>query len=1683
MADAPTTSTRRRKPRLARRLLFTLLPILLILMGVVFFAPAIASTLAPGIIASASGEALNGSASVSRVKLRWGGPQEISTLSVKDAQGNEIVRADLVADTSLLSILTGSRDVGEVRLSGSAIVVKDAEGNVNLAKLIKSPAPTPPPGHPKPSGPSGTQGPITLPSSLAARFVIDEFSLTYADESRTGTPGGAVGLWSLRGDASFAVGKPFTTNLTGVFVHGTDARAATPDGGSLTIKGTINGITDPAGRLTPDAASGDFKVSLANLDTLGLDALLDQNGHLTSALGPRVALELAASGSAQRGSATLTATSDALTADLALALSDNTLTLDRPGLITARTSKLIALAPDLASQLSSEQTMVIQTWPDLTATLSALSLRLPASGSPLDLRQTSLALAVATTETTGKVAIPAPPAVGADGAPLQTPPTIKPFVLAPLSLSLTTDDLAQGLSLKGGGAATIDGAPAGTFTVDARAASLLDAAGAPVSGIPGSLKATIDIKDFATAIVEPLVAGANLRLADDIGPSLSARIVADAAAAQGQNLPSADLSLSIDAANIKSAASLTLAENVLTSNADGLALSIISAGPIAERFLTATGLDIVEGASVALTVKDLRADLSKLAPAAPASPDFRALAAHATLSIGQTRGSMKLPGEPRRTPFTLQPTTLTVDATNLASAARITANASAFMAGSPAGTLNAELSASVLDRNGAPVTTIPENLSATFSLRNASTKALQPLASKTGLVLSEDLGETLNIEGWAKPAATPGRTDVSFSANSQKLQVGGQLDLSPSELRTREHGLRITAQDLGRILGRFAPADQATFEPNGAIQLTIKDMAVPIDAATGTPRLDKSAAAVALALSDIRAQLKAPDGTTQPFNLASSRLNVALAPDAAPSLTLDSTMNVGAKPSIARGSLTVANLFAPDGTLNPARARPEGSIELTDVPTALASLGGKDLADLITQALGQSVSARLTADQNADTTSINLGVNASSGTTLATSATLAPNELSVASTTARASVSPSLLRALTKHNPSVPTLASPATVDLTLEPVAIPLKNAAIDSTRLASRRIKANIVTNADIADVVIASSKPGVAPMRTGPLKAQNIRVVADAPLAAIAPASDGSKAETASLQLTAPLATSASEPLANIVASAELGLKGQSPDGPIKATVRAENVSSGFIDRFINQPGMLSGAVGERFQGAASLNLPKIPTNEELQNLALSVRMTSERVAFSDVATVRLRPDRLELARPLTIDWKPSPEWATRYILGQQPPSGAGAPPALRFTQGPPIKVTVTSATFASGKDALGTPVGPFKPGTFNLDCSLDIPASTVAMADGQTITLRDLSASLNRAPADPSGLAFQLRTVPSGSGAQNAKPVTFDGTLVGLADAAGNLTPDNAALTAKGRVAGLPTALVDSIADQNGLLIELLGPVINMDLDANGLSKSAGTLAAVLTSERATATVRGVVQDGLFVSDTTTGARVSIISPSLGATLTEGLPLIGSLEKRPPDAPATLSTNALRVPTSTATPEDLRKLNGQLVLDLGEVRFQTGGAFQSILKAVGTKDAGTVGRRLEPLTVDITNGVVQYQRFQIPLGEFNVGTEGSYDLVTKRIDFITWIPAGALADEAAGLFNTGLGGILGGSIKPIERLTMLPWRTTGTAGGSVSTKPDLELFLKSTGQNLIKEPGKLIEGGLNEILKGLPRKNGG
>jgi hypothetical protein len=84
----------------------------------------------------------------------------------------------------------------------------------------------------------------------------------------------------------------------------------------------------------------------------------------------------------------------------------------------------------------------------------------------------------------------------------------------------------------------------------------------------------------------------------------------------------------------------------------------------------------------------------------------------------------------------------------------------------------------------------------------------------------------------------------------------------------------------------------------------------------------------------------------------------------------------------------------------------------------------------------------------------------------------------------------------------------------------------------------------------------------------------------------------------------------------------------------------------------------------------------------------------------------------------------------------------------------------------------------------------------------------------------------------------------------------------------------------------------------------------------------------------------------------------------------------------------------------------------------------------------------------------------------NLAARTLDVITYIPLGAVTDEAAGVFNTGLGGRLGRSIPFLEEATMLPWRTRGPLS-SPSTAPDVSLFLEEAGRNLLTPGGPLTD----------------
>ena len=114
-----------------------------------------------------------------------------------------------------------------------------------------------------------------------------------------------------------------------------------------------------------------------------------------------------------------------------------------------------------------------------------------------------------------------------------------------------------------------------------------------------------------------------------------------------------------------------------------------------------------------------------------------------------------------------------------------------------------------------------------------------------------------------------------------------------------------------------------------------------------------------------------------------------------------------------------------------------------------------------------------------------------------------------------------------------------------------------------------------------------------------------------------------------------------------------------------------------------------------------------------------------------------------------------------------------------------------------------------------------------------------------------IAFDLTTQQVGIGRGGAaNPVRAVGTITGLADDAGKLDTQKAAITAK--VTGtLPTAVVDALANQRGALVDLLGATTALDLDAQSLSRTSGRLNAKMKADNAVAVIPGSGSDEAII----------------------------------------------------------------------------------------------------------------------------------------------------------------------------------------------------------------------------------------
>lgn len=212
--------------------------------------PRLVSPLVARRLEAAIERSLDADAHVGGIALRWFGPQELRAARLTGWGGEPIGEATVRAETSLLRILLGSRDLGEIAVRGSVVVRRDGDGGWNLAPLPKA-------GDGRSAG-----GPARLPAGLAGS-VDAEIGVTVIDAGlrRTGTVRAEVSL-----DGSEVAGKV----------------TAEEDGGSsLEVEGSVGGWMGADGLLAPERASGTLEVIAAGGEASGRLALGVEGGVIS----------------------------------------------------------------------------------------------------------------------------------------------------------------------------------------------------------------------------------------------------------------------------------------------------------------------------------------------------------------------------------------------------------------------------------------------------------------------------------------------------------------------------------------------------------------------------------------------------------------------------------------------------------------------------------------------------------------------------------------------------------------------------------------------------------------------------------------------------------------------------------------------------------------------------------------------------------------------------------------------------------------------------------------------------------------------------------------------------------------------------------------------------------------------------------------------------------------------------------------------------------------------------------------------------------------------------------------------------------------------------------------------------------------------------------------------------------
>lgn len=1637
----------RRRGGLRRKLKWAAILLLVAVVAVLALGPTVAGPIARPIVEGAVNDQIKGHATIKTLGLSWFGAQRAS-LTLDDPDGRRVADVAVRADRGLLGLALGSRRLGLVYVSGGADVVRGPDGQTNLQRAIEmrfpraAPTTAPPPSEPP-----------TLPGSLAASVVLDGLELTYTDAAIAAQTGGAVGvvrLGSLRGSLDFAVGSPAGFTLKGPIATGPDA-AGLKESGSIDLSVTVRNLTDAAGRLTLDALAAEASLVLK---APALDAVVHG------------------------------------------AFADKAVTTTGETRVTVRGADVASLVPRLAEALRAQPGVEVRELPTVTLTID--SARLPLGA---DLRQAAASLRIETTGVSGLVELPT-------GAQKQQ----SAFRIEPLTLALEVPQLGGTATLKGGTRATIGDSSAGDLSVDLSVGGLLDASGALRKGMPESIAGGVRVQDFSTLILQPLMAAVNtalpegqrLNLPEDVGPTVD--LALNATSREGVQ-GAYDIGLSLDAERAKVAGAIAVEGQRVTSREGGVTASFTSLASILDRFLAPSGVRVDRGAAVAIEVKDFGLDLAKLS--GPAGPDLRGVRGTLGVTVGQTLGQMQMAGQDKPMAVSLDRLSVGVTTQDLAGGVRLTSDAGATIDGQPLAGIRADMTFSnLLTASGAPSTGALPSLQGEARIEGVRIatldRLLAPMLAKSGVVLTKEVGDRADVLLLAasNPKAGTGVTDVDLTIRSTNIDVTAPLALSPDRLRGREPVMivdRAAGATLGRILKGKGPA---AFQPTGSLRVAIADVDVPIEPGFKV-RPDRVRAGITATLADfaVDLDLASPGDKSrlpaQRISVPRLVASIAAAPGAAPSVSVEGQFSHDDQPFTLSLTSTLQGLFLaqpsdpadPFSVLAPTAMRPEAVVKLAGVPASLARvippsmamIGGKplDVALVWRDVLGKTFDLTLTTTPNANlATATQFGLDLrGAGANTTVRGRFDPKLVRLSKAEGWLAVTPRLAEHLTAlfaaDAPVQPTLARLARVDYALKnDFDLPLAEGLKPNLAALTGSLDAQATINIPVGPMTLPAAD-GATPMTIPPVTVSGLTVDLSMPGGAM-----GAAGGTVTATLAGKLLAADGSGLADLSGNASAALKEGKPAGAMPVRLALANISAAWIDTLLAKPSLVAGSLGDRFTLSLSAD-PDLYLRRDPSAAAVSLSIDGPRFKTDTPIALAFGKQNAFIKDAFTATWTMGPKWANLYALGAQP---GGPAPAIAFTEQTKVLLRVNRLAFAMTEGA-----GPLKSGLFLVDITAGVPDLAARLSDGRDLRIGGFEFKLGRGPT-PDQLGFAVLVPRLKIGDQpEIKPTKsqITGRLASYADEAGNPSFGAARLDLAGGLAPIPTDVIDALARQNGLLSAALGPTVDFGIDAKGFSKQGGTLRATALTPLAKADISGRVDQGLFIIDPKVSTvEISQITPELTKRLQKALPVVASLEKTKADEPAKV---IFETPIAVPIDGNMDRLNGVLTFEIGTARFGTADLFQKVLAFAQQKTAGEVGRRIPPLKITMADGLVSYDTFALPFGEFKLETQGYINLSSKprqirqgaandaknqlaagQLEVMTFIPAGAFAAEAVPALSSI-------PLPVIGQMARLPIRTQGLIASPKNTVA-ADLVGKEAVNELIA-PAKLLDDGAKGLLEKL------